>query len=477
MYNLARIFRIFSSPFTFRRYRRRRLSFSLPRFCRLRLSRLPFALCAGVDDTTMVLPGRIMLPVGVRRIMPPPKYHRRLGLAFLVNLIVLFVLFMRWPRQHPAFYVPESKPVIHGSFVDNPPSNLYPLVPFPYSPKEPTNGTESEGDWPRPWLAAVICAVGDTQSRMKIRSSWMRLYRDVPFDGRFVVSNPGPRWTEMIAFENRTYGDMIVLDRIQEDDFTANTIKTLEFYKYIQDNNMKYEFISKLDTDSWVNARGFWDRFLVPRMSDESGQWKSTVSRTVISELYYSNARQLVFPNGSMYTITWDLVAMFVALQAQYSVVMGEDMAFSLLLLRGKQVINFVNFRGSEKFDYDDKDSRGDGTAWARSGSHPTSVKHAIATRDAILIHNLKTEVLWYKVANCFDEHGMKEIPPSTGLERRPPFVMLWFDFWYTMGINGIWRDRFEDVPHYLWKQVDGDWICYDIYNLGPNQNGYNAIQ
>lgn len=52
------------------------------------------------------------------------------------------------------------------------------------------------------------------------------MYRDIPFDYRFVVANPGPR-------ENGTFGDIIVLDHIAEDDITANTIKTLEFYKWL----------------------------------------------------------------------------------------------------------------------------------------------------------------------------------------------------------------------------------------------------
>jgi beta-1,3-galactosyltransferase 1 len=311
---------------------------------------------------------------------------------------------------------------------------------------------------------------------MKVRSTWMKLYQDVPFDGRFVVSNPGPRWTEMVAMENRTYGDMIVLDRIQEDDFTANTVKTLEFYKYLHDNNMRYEFISKMDTDSWLNARGFWDRFLLPRMTKEAGRLKAAVDLTVISELYYSGPRDLVFPNGSMYTITWDLVAMFVALQTRFNVIMGEDMTFSILLLKGKKLINFVNFRGSEKFDYDDRDSRGDGTAWARAGSHPNSVSHAVGTRDAILVHHLKTDDAWFKVAACFDEFGVKEIPLPPNPEPQPPFSMRWFDFWYSMGINGIWRERFEDIPYFLWKRVENNWICDDIFNMGPTKTGYNSV-
>jgi beta-1,3-galactosyltransferase 1 len=69
-----------------------------------------------------------------------------------------------------------------------------------------------------------------------IRPGWMRLFRDLPYDPRFIVSNPGPDWTAMVALENRTFRDMIVLDQIQEDDITANTIKTLEVYRWLINN-------------------------------------------------------------------------------------------------------------------------------------------------------------------------------------------------------------------------------------------------
>ncbi|KAI9167428.1 hypothetical protein HJFPF1_03555 [Paramyrothecium foliicola] len=472
--SLARLARAISSitysGFNLRRRRRRRC-------CRMRPSYIPLGVRSSVTRTRLILQQRlgISAPTWLRRLMPPPRYHRLILAAVFVNFFVLLAVYLNWPRPHHApFTAPDSKPVIHGTFVNKLPESLYPLDPFPDSPLQSFGNSTDEQPWPRPWLAAVICAASDAQSRMRIRSTWMKLYKNLPFDARFVVANPGPHWTEMVAMENRTFGDMIVLDKIQEDDFTANTLKTLEFYRHLVDNNLRYEYVTKLDTDSWLNARGFWDRFLVPRMSNETGQLKATVSRTVISELYFSGPRDLVFPNGSMYTITWDLVEILVALQYRFSIVMGEDMTFSILLLKGKQVINFVNFRGSEKFDYDDLDSRGDGTAWARTGSHLTSVAHAIGSRDAILIHHLKTETVWFKVAACFDENGVKEIPQKLQAEQWPPLLMLWFDFWYWAGVHAIWRERIEDVPDFLWTQnKDGDWICDGIFNLGPTKTGY----
>jgi hypothetical protein len=438
----------------------------------------PLGVRSGVTRTTMVLRKHLLSlsPLHwMRRLAPPPRFWRFLFFGMLASIAACFIMWLSLPKpHHELFTAPESRPVIHGAYVTKFPDQLYPLDPFPYSPLE-SNGTDGDDEpgWPRPWLAAVICAASDAQSRMRIRASWMTMYRDVPFDGRFVIANPGPRFTEMVAMENRTHGDMIVLDQIQEDDFTANTLKTLEFYKYLSSNNLRYEYVTKLDTDSWLNARGFWDRYLVPRLSNETGQLRATSAKTVISELYWSAPRDLVFPNGSMYTITWDLVDILVALQYRFSVLMGKDMTFSILLLKGKQLINFINFRGSEKFDYDDRDSRGDGTAWARPNSRLSSVSHAIGSRDAILVHHLKSEAVWFKVASCFDENGVKEIPqaaPGTWSS----FAMRWFDFWDWMGMDSIYKERFDTIPDFLWTQnTNGDWICDGIFNLGRKKTGY----
>ncbi|GJC81211.1 hypothetical protein ColLi_04049 [Colletotrichum liriopes] len=228
------------------------------------------------------------------------RFFRVFAVCFVFSVSLAFHLtyHTQYPHHEP-FEAPITKPIVHGNPVDGLPEPSYALNPFPHSPQQPSaNGTADE---PRkPWLAAVISAASDAERRMLIRSTWMRIFDDVPFDGRFVVSNPGPQWTEVVANENRTFGDMIVLDHIAEDDVTANTIKTLEFYKWLVDNDVEYEFISKMDTDLWLNARGFWDRFLLPRLSTDTatGIQKSTVQRTVIGELYYSPTWDLVFPHG-----------------------------------------------------------------------------------------------------------------------------------------------------------------------------------
>ncbi|KAK1991811.1 hypothetical protein LX36DRAFT_734249 [Colletotrichum falcatum] len=384
--------------------------------------------------------------------------------------------------HHEPFKAPVTKPIVHGNPVDGLPEPSYALDHFPHSPQQPPSAANGTADGlPKPWLAAVISAASDAERRMLIRSTWMRIFEDVPFDGRFVVSNPGPQWTGMVVNENRTFGDMIVLDHIAEDDVTANTIKTLEFYKWLVDRDVRYEFVSKMDTDLWLNARGFWDRFLAPRLSPDAatGTLKSTVQKTVIGELYYSPTWDLVFPHGAMYTVTWDMVKLLARLQSEQGVITGEDMAVATLMLNGHERANFVNFRGTEKFDYDDDDARHDGTAWARRETHPDAIQHALVGDEAIAIHQLKDENLWFKVAGCFDEKGLKPAPqPSQSeseSESQKPMSVRWHDFWFWVGVSDRYDARFSRIPDLLWTREGGHWICDGIWDLGETKTGFTA--
>lgn len=404
-----------------------------------------------------------------------PKKFMRLVLAFLLaTAITAYLLLSRRPAHHAPFEPPDSGSVVHGKKIHELPPAQYPLHPFIESPMHPPpQHDDTPHPTPSPWLAAVICAASDAENRAIIRSTWMRLFKDVPFDGRFVISNPGPMWSDLVAMENRTFGDIIVLDDIQEDDITANTIKTLEFYKWLVKQGHRYEFVSKMDTDLWLNARGFWDRFLVPIMSNETGVFKSTVDRTVIGELYYTRSWDLVFAHGSMYTVTWDMVELLSSLQSRFNVVTGEDMAVAVLMLKGRETANFVNFRGTEKFDYDDGDSRGDGTAWARESTHPNATSHALYGIDPIAVHQLKDKRDWFKVADCFDEDGLKSAPKPAG-PGQTPFSTRWFDFWDSVGFGNRYRPRFDGIPDFLWSFEDGNWVCDGIWNLGKTKTGFS---
>ncbi|CRK11193.1 hypothetical protein BN1708_010069 [Verticillium longisporum] len=332
----------------------------------------------------------------------------------------------------------------------------YKLEKFPYSPMD--NPPHDDGHQ-RPWLGAVICSAWDLKRRMLIRYTWMKLYKDVPMDQRFVISNPGPRWMDVIRQENRTYGDLIVLDHLQEDDFTANTVKTIEFYRWLVEKSpRKYEFVTKMDTDLWVNARGYYDRQILPRLEAQAGNTTlvSTVDYTVIGQFYYDSYHKTSFPHGAIYTVTWDIVQLLPMLQDKFHVIAGEDVTMAWLLMRGKQKVNMAVLNEQEKFEFDQKDTRrGEDGPWARTGTDVTSPWHALAGKEALAIHMLKKDDEWLMVASVFDKNGLIDAPTTESHEfrddndkpgyPRPHYTAIPDSFWETdkdgrLLCNGVWK-------------------------------------
>ncbi|KAK0392503.1 hypothetical protein NLU13_1998 [Sarocladium strictum] len=354
-----------------------------------------------------------------------------------------------------------------------------PLERFPVTPMlSPAQGKGSVDKTHAPWLAAVISPAHDIDRRMLIRSTWMRLYSDVPFEPKFVVSNPGPKWVETVRFENRTYGDMIVLDHIPENRVTANSIKTLEFYKWLVKHSRRYEYVSKIDTDLWLNARGFWDRYLEPRLtnttsSSSTPSWKATVERTAIGQLYYSRPNHRAFPHGSMYTHTWDLIELLAKLQGKDPVVLGEDQAVTKLLRNAGEQANLVNMNATEKFDYDDDDAQSASSPFARAATHPTAMLHALYGSDVLAVHQLKDRELFMKVATAFDSKGIKAPPAFAGPEKTPGFFTRLHDVLDSCGVSTHFEGQLDRIPSSLYRQQGGDWIVNDVWNLGPDMTGF----
>lgn len=402
-----------------------------------------------------------------------PRKFYCLFLRFLVGVfIIICIAFTFTTPTHHAPYMPPSKDYqIHGISISKAAEmheTLYPLHPFPPTPM--VLAEEASNDTVRnPWLAAIISSAFEPERRMLIRTTWIHKYKDVvPFDARFVVSNPGPQWIEVLQAENRTFGDLIVLDHLQEDDFTANTIKPIELFAYIVKHGFQYEFVSKLDTDLFLNARRFWDRYLRPRLSAEN---KAIITRTGIGELYYHD--DLAILQGAMYTFTWDIIEELVELQNRFNVVISEDILASILLLKARRVVNVVNFLGSEKFDYYEPDSRGDGTPWGRQATHSNATEHALYGDDPIAVHNLKQNDEYLKIAGAFDKDGIKPMPPGRDVRWASP-RMLWLDFWHALGGTTYMTPRVKRIPDYFYTQGrDGDWIVDGIWNMGKTKEGH----
>src|ERR1043166_3246671 len=105
----------------------------------------------------------------------------------------------------------------------------------------------------------------------------------------------------------------------------------------------RYLFVSKIDDDSFINARGFYNSYLVPRMNSSAGSKEllADANRTII-------ARRLIrrgfdYPGGQFYTVTWDLLELLVKLQQKLNLTnVEEDVLPGQLLREGNESWNFV---------------------------------------------------------------------------------------------------------------------------------------
>lgn len=181
---------------------------------------------------------------------------------------------------------------------------------------------------PQPyWLICTISPAQNPQRRAIIRSTWQSLFRNSSiYTTRFILSNPGPFWDSVIAHENATHGDLIILESLRETREIANTIKPIELFQRLRRDGLwgqRFAWVSKVDDDSFVDPRLFNKRWLVPRMDNVSlgtesslssigsffgkeTQLRANVNRTIIPRRYMYE--EYMYPDGPFYTMTWDMM-------------------------------------------------------------------------------------------------------------------------------------------------------------------------
>ena len=254
-----------------------------------------------------------------------------------------------------------------------------------------------------PWLIATISETSHLQRRQIIRSSWQRLFRNERvFETRFVLGKPDALWAPYIQHENETYGDLIVLDHEHEDHIWANTLKTIELFKYlsVEDENSKWTFVSKMDEDSWIDAKNFWKLWLLPRIDEDN------ISGTYIGRPIKHWA-PWTYATGGFYTLSFDMIELLVSLHDENPIQEEhEDILIARLLVEGGIEYNVTELPHGTAFDYWYGVNRGDGSAWAPFDQDLAKPDHGIAP-GALSPHGMKDDLNYLQVAACYDENGL----------------------------------------------------------------------
>ncbi|KAF2418468.1 hypothetical protein EJ08DRAFT_571388, partial [Tothia fuscella] len=236
-----------------------------------------------------------------------------------------------------------------------------------------------------------------------IRSTWQTLFRNAtPFETRFVISQPDPLWSSLIEQENTTYGDIIMLPHLEETHHIANTIKTLEFFKHLITENYHWDILSKMDEDSFIDARNFYKEWLHPLLNTENPPPQ---------KIYIGRPMQLHYPfkyaSGQFYTLSWDMITLLSQLHNENPIDdEHEDVLLGRLMHEANIAYNVTELPLRAAFDYYDDKTRGDGTAWAPEDQNVDVLGHALAP-GALNPHLLKEEEDYLKVAGCYNSLGL----------------------------------------------------------------------
>lgn len=283
------------------------------------------------------------------------------------------------------------------------------------------------------WLIATMSPAYNLQRRMIIRQTWQKLYADSgSWTTRFVISRAANQaWQSIIEAENQIFGDIIQLSHLEETGKVANTVKSVEFFKYLaasgqdrelssankqnlssvttslsqpfsKDQLQKWKFVSKLDDDSFLDARNFWNHYLVPLQERN----RTIVGRTLRNPNF-------TYAGGQFYTLTWDMVSLVADLHAQNPISdEAEDVLNGRLLYEAGEPWTHVDLPSPIAFDYEDKQLLEEGKAFASADANLEDWAHAVGPQ-AINPHKMKDDDTYLKVAACFDEHGVIKPPTN----------------------------------------------------------------
>lgn len=269
-----------------------------------------------------------------------------------------------------------------------------------------------------PWLIATITPVDGLQRRSVIRNTWQKLYANPDqFQARFVVANITYPWGPLIEAENATYGDIISLSNIPEDAGTANSIKTVEFFKYlVHEYGQRFQFVSKIDDDSYLDVPRFWDKYLKHLANGDEEPANTAIGRKLNNVGGYN----WTFPGGQFYTLTWDMVEVAAEQYEEHGMgpVHHEDALIGWLLDQGGADWHLVQLPSKVAYDFGGgppngprgKDSKHDSdydNPWAPKSADLNAWSHGVGP-GSINPHKMKSDYDYLRVAACFDKNGVK---------------------------------------------------------------------
>lgn len=253
------------------------------------------------------------------------------------------------------------------------------------------------------WLLITSSASSDFQRRLIVRWTWVNLFRGSGiFDNIFAVTCSDPVLLPLLQKENETYGDILLIDNIEDTWWTANHIKPFEVLKKVTDEGWKgktYDFVSKVDSDSLVDPVRTWDKYLkdVPI----TGRAEDRIMLSMPHDEFCGCPA----PQGGFYTLSWDLGR---AIAAEYDKVKDkqsvdvEDCMVGRFPTNAGEQYKFIPMTRDESFDVIGEEP----DAIAREWSEEETEIQLERLKDVVFLHQMKEEWKWMIVKDLFDKDG-----------------------------------------------------------------------
>ena len=214
--------------------------------------------------------------------------------------------------------------------------------------------SHTKNDTPR-WLLAIFVSPEDDARREAIRSTWLSRFRHPSFEYRFIVGNlDNTSAGSRLLTENATHGDIWALQEYtNEDYYTANHIKNMEFFKHLVHHLghdvSRYDLVSKVDSDVWFNVPLYYETFMKSRLP--GGQHCNPDTKTVIGRPMVWGS-PYAYASGRLYTLSWPMIE-FLASKYEVDLLpsLTEDKLMGQYLYEDKMEHEFVCLELEQAWD------------------------------------------------------------------------------------------------------------------------------
>jgi beta-1,3-galactosyltransferase 1 len=208
----------------------------------------------------------------------------------------------------------------------------------------------------------------------------------------------------LIKKENDTFGDILLLDDIEDTNWTANHIKPFEFFKRVTEKAWKgrtYKFVSKVDQDSFIDPVRIWNKYLKGRMRD-TGIKEDRLMLSMSHEAFC----ECPAPQGSFYTLSWDLAKLITRLyngMEDRKDIEQEDCMVGKFPTQAGEQYEFVSMDEEESFDVIGEKGAAIAKDWSTNHAERGPLEKM---EKVVFLHQMKEEWKWLAVKELFNEDG-----------------------------------------------------------------------